>query len=185
MSDLKERLRVLLRATSYERRAVTLASGRTSDFYIDGKQTTLHPVGAMLIGPVFLDLIEAAGLGIEAVGGPTLGADPIVAVIAAESARRERPIPAFIIRKAPKGHGTGQWIEGMKNLRPGMKVAIVEDTMTTGGSALTAAEKAREAGLDVVLVACLCDRLEGAREAVEAAGLTFAAVFTRPDMERP
>jgi orotate phosphoribosyltransferase len=185
MSEAKERLRVLLRALSYRRKTVTLASGKTSDFYIDGKQTTLHPEGALLVGPAFLDLIDATGLPVEAVGGPTLGADPIVAVVAAESFRRGRPMPAFIIRKAPKGHGTGQWIEGMGNLRPGMKVAIVEDTMTTGGSALTAAEKAREAGLEVVLVACHSDRLEGAREAVEAAGIAFAAVFTRPDMERP
>ena len=185
MTETRERLRQLLRQLSYERRTVTLASGRVSDFYVDGKQTTLHPEGAKLAGNVFLDTIEAAGAGVEAVGGPTLGADPIVTAIAIASFDRGRPIPAFIIRKAPKGHGTGQWIEGMKNLRPGMKVAIVEDTMTTGGSALSAAEKAREAGLEVALVVCLCDRLEGAREAVEAAGYRFAAVFTRPDLERP
>jgi orotate phosphoribosyltransferase len=179
MNEKKARLLELLTELSFARREVTLASGRTSNFYIDGKQTTLHPEGALLTGELCWEVL--ADTGIEAVGGPTLGADPIVTAIAIESQRRGQPVPAFIIRKQAKGHGTGQWIEGMKNLREGMRVAIVEDTMTTGGSGLKAVRHAEEAGLKVEIVLCICDRQEGAREAVEQAGYRFESLFTKAD----
>ena len=182
MTIAKDRLLELIRTLSYAKRTVTLASGRTSDFYVDGKQTTLHPEGAVLVGEVCFEALDGSGLGIEAVGGPTLGADPMVTAIAIESHRRGRPLPAFIIRKSPKGHGTGQWIEGRKNLRDDMRVAIVEDTVTTGDSALEALRHAEEAGLTVALVLCLCDRQEGARETIEQAGHTFLSIFTRSDL---
>jgi orotate phosphoribosyltransferase len=108
----------------------------------------------------------------------------MVTAIAIESFRKGRPVPAFIIRKQPKGHGTGQWIEGIKNLREGMRVALVEDTVTTGGSALKAIKNAEEAGLKIVIVICLCDREEGAREAIEEAGYRFESIFTKSDLLR-
>lgn len=183
MDKKKARLIQLVRELSYEKREVTLASGRKSNFYIDGKQTTLHPEGAALIGEMIMDLLEEEEIEVQAVGGPTMGADPMVAAVAVESFRRNRPLPAFIIRKTPKGHGTGQWIEGLKNLKEGMSVAIIEDTVTTGGSALEAAKHAEEAGLKIAVFICMCDRQEGARQAIEEAGYLFHAMITRSDLE--
>ena len=166
MTADRRRFLALLREKSYERRKVILSSGRESDFYIDCRQTTLDAEGAVLTGRLFCAMLEA-GERPEAVGGITLGADPIVTAVSMTSAQRGWPVPAFIIRKEPKKHGTEQWIEGTKNLRPGMRVAILEDVVTTGGSALKAIERAREFGLKVSLIVGLVDREEGGREALE------------------
>ncbi len=180
--DPRRRLLEILRQRSYEEREVILSSGRRSNFYIDGKQTTLDPEGAYLVGKLLYERIVRGGRGVEAVGGPTLGADPMVTAVALVSYLEGNPIPAFIIRKEPKGHGKGLWIEGDKALRPGMKVALVEDVVTTGGSLLKAIKVAQEHGLEVVQVLALVDREEGGRENLKAAGYDLEALFTRSEL---
>lgn len=180
----KERLARLVQERSYENRRVTLASGRESDFYLDCKQTTLHPEGLFLAGRLFLEAIRGARRKPLAVGGPTLGSDPLAAACAVLSYLDGDPMPAFIIRKEPKGHGTGAWIEGSKFLEKGTPVAIVEDVVTTGGSGLKAAERAREAGLEVVKIVCMVDRQEGGAEAVREAGYDFEAILTVEEVRR-
>jgi orotate phosphoribosyltransferase len=162
-------LREIVRQLSYEERDVTLASGRKSNFYFDGKQTTLHPRGSMLVGKAVLE---------ELGHFPA----PIATAAALVSSMGDTPIPAFIIRKEPKGHGTGQWLEGRKNLRPGARVVIVEDVLTTGGSALKAVDRAREEGLEVLGIITLVDRQEGGREIVEKAGLQLRSIFTKSEI---
>lgn len=179
---LKSRLKALLLALSYERRQVTLASGATSDFYFDCKQTSLNALGSTLLGEVFLQKLQALPEKIEAVGGPTLGADPLVTAVAVTSQIQGRPVHAFIIRKEPKTHGTGAWLEGVKNLRQGMPVMILEDVVTTGQSSLKACQKARDFGLAVVGVLAVVDREEGAAAAIRKAGYHFDALFTRSEL---
>lgn len=175
----KERLAALLFQRSYESRQVTLASGKQSDFYLDCKQTTLHPEGLYLAGRFFLDAIRSGkGAKVAAVGGPTLGSDPLAAACAVLSHLDGAPVHAFIIRKEPKGHGTRAWVEGAKHLEAGTRVAIVEDVVTTGGSSIKAADRAKEAGLEVAKIICLVDREEGGAEAVRAAGYEFESILT-------
>src|SRR5262245_54429717 len=119
----RARLLELMRALSFERRAVTLSSGKPSDFYIDSKQTVLTAEGHFLVGKLFLALLEERAPQVEAVGGLTMGADPLASAVALISFIAGRPRTAFYVRKEPKGHGTAQWIEGIKNLRSGMPVA--------------------------------------------------------------
>lgn len=180
-SDYKKRLREILTQLSYEKKEVILASGRKSDFYFDGRQTALNPEGAFLLGELFADLVESLPVSVEAVGGPTLGADPLVTSLSLAFYRRSKNIPAFIIRKEAKGYGGKNWIEGLKNLKPGMKVVLVEDVVTTGESSLTAAKKVKEAGFDVVALVSMIDREEGGRENIEASGLPFYSLFKRTD----
>jgi orotate phosphoribosyltransferase len=178
----RRRFLALLREKSYECRKVVLSSGRESDFYIDCKQSTLDAEGAVLTGRLFCAMLER-GERPEAVGGITLGADPIVTAVSLTSALRGWPVPAFIIRKEPKKHGTEQWIEGTRNLRPGMRVAILEDVVTTGASTMRAIERAVGAGLVVARVLCLVDRNEGGSEAVAAAGYRVEPMFLREDVK--
>ena len=184
----KERLAALLFQRSYESRQVTLASGKQSDFYLDCKQTTLHPEGLYLAGRFFLDAIRSGdgqhGKKVMAVGGPTLGSDPLAAACAVLSHLDGAPVHAFIIRKEPKGHGTRAWVEGAKHLEAGTRVAIVEDVVTTGGSSIKAADRAKEAGLEVAKIVCLVDREEGGAEAVRAAGYEFEAILTIREVRR-
>src|SRR5512134_2628659 len=178
----RERFLALLKEKSYEKRRVVLSSGRESDFYIDCKQTTLDARGAVLCGRLFCAMLEE-GEWPEAVGGITLGADPIVTAVSLTSALLGKPIPAFIIRKEPKKHGTAQWVEGTKNLKPGMRVAIVEDVVTTGASTLRAIERAEGAGLLVSRVLCLVDRNEGGAAALAEKGYRLEAMFLKEDVE--
>jgi len=171
----------LLKELSYERKRVILSSGRESDFYIDCRQTALHPQGAYLIGRVMYHLYRGLGIKIAGVGGPTLGADPLITAFSITSYLAGDPVPAFIIRKEPKKHGTKELIEGKKNLKPGAPVLIVEDVLTTGASALKAAEAAREEGFNPVHVMVLVDREEGGRENVVSAGFDVTPVFRRTD----
>jgi len=182
VSISKQNLKNLLLQLSYEKREVTLASGKKSDFYFDGKQTTLHPEGAKLVGELMFQLLRSSGKRIQAVGGPTLGADPIVTAISLVSAQRGFPIPAFIVRKNPKSHGTGAWIEGIKNLKPGMQVALVEDVVTSGGSILQAAEKVEKAGYTVSLIASIVDREDGGAEKIRSLGYSFLSLFTKTEL---
>lgn len=155
-----------------------LTSGRTSSYYIDAKMTTLDPEGASLTGRLILEVLKSYD--IDAVGGYTLGADPIVSVVAALSAETERPLPAFIVRKEPKKHGERKMIEGP--FQKGWKVAVVDDVVTTGGSTLKACQAVEEEGGEVTLALTLVDRLEGGRENLEKKGYTFVALLTRDDL---
>jgi orotate phosphoribosyltransferase len=178
--DDRARLLELLRTLAFQEREVTLSSGLKSNFYIDCKQVSLDAEGATLIGRLFLAALEAHAPAAEGVGGLTLGADPLATATSIASFVAGRPRAAFIVRKEPKGHGTGQWIEASKRLRAGAPVVIVEDVVTTGASTLRAIERAREAGYQVLHALALVDRMEGGREAiVEHAPLT--ALFTRKD----
>ncbi|HJV64700.1 MAG TPA: orotate phosphoribosyltransferase [Geomonas sp.] len=180
MSD-KERLKKIIIELSYEKRNVVLASGRQSDFYFDGKQTTLHPEGGYLTGKLFFEAVKDVE-GVEGVGGLTLGADPIATATSVVSFLEGKPIPGFIIRKEPKGHGTGAWLEGRKNLKPGARVVIVEDVVTSGGSSMKAIKRAEEEGLKVLGVVTLVDREEGGRENIEKEGYWLKSIFTKSEI---
>jgi orotate phosphoribosyltransferase len=177
----KERLKKIIIELSYEKRNVTLASGRQSDFYFDGKQTTLHPEGGYLTGKLFFEAIKDVE-GVEGVGGLTLGADPIATATSVVSFLEGKPVPGFIIRKEPKGHGTGAWLEGRKNLKPGAQVVIVEDVVTSGGSSMKAIKRAEEEGLKVLGVVTLVDREEGGRENIEKEGYWLKSIFTKSEI---
>jgi orotate phosphoribosyltransferase len=171
------RLLELLRTRAFAEREVTLSSGLKSNFYIDCKQVSLDAEGACLIGELFHAVIEEVAPSAVAVGGLTLGADPLATATSVISFQHGRPRSAFIVRKEPKGHGTNQWIEST-TLAPGAEVVIVEDVVTTGAATIKAIERAREAGLQVVHALALVDRLEGGREAVTAL-TSLTTLFTR------
>lgn len=177
----RSRLLALLTERSFCKGKVILASGRESDFYIDCKQTSLSAEGHKLIGRLLYAQVRTRFDGVEAVGGPTLGADPLVSAVSTWSAIQGDPLDAFIIRKGAKGHGTGQPIEGLGNLRPSCPVALLEDVITTAGSTMRSVDRCREAGLDVRGVLCLVDRQEGGRETIEANDLELVSLFTRTD----
>ena len=180
----RARLLELLKQLSWQRGRVVLSSGKTSDFYIDCKQTALNAEGSALVGELVFEHAQALrqqGVRIDGVGGITLGADPIAAAAAVVSFQRGAPMHAFIIRKEPKGHGTGQWVEGGKSLPDGAPVLVVEDVVTTGGSTLKALERARQSALTPVAILSLVDRNEGGREAIAATGVPYASLFTRAD----
>jgi orotate phosphoribosyltransferase len=164
----KRALIALLAAQSARRGSFTLASGKQSSLYIDARLTTMSPEGLALIGPFALDALDEAEWRVDSVGGLTLGADPIAYAISYASARTRAPIRAFTVRKEAKTHGTGKLIEGP--FRSGDRVVVVEDVITTGASALRAADAVQREGGQVVGVLALVDREEGGREAIEAAG---------------
>lgn len=178
----KAELKKLILEKSYEKRKVILASGRESDFYIDLRNTLLHPRGIDLVTNLMLENLKKFDGELAGVGGPTSGADPLVSVAGLKSLSWKRPLMAFYVRKEAKAHGTGQFVEGMKNFKPGDKVFVLEDVVTSGGSSLKAVEKAREAGLIVLGVHVCVDREEGGREKIEAAGLQFMTLFTKSDI---
>jgi orotate phosphoribosyltransferase len=176
----RARLLELLTQLAYEEREVILASGKPSTFYIDCKQAVLTAEGHHLVGTLICEVLAHLSPEIRAVGGLTMGADPIASATATVSWQLGRPIEAFYVRKEPKGHGTQKWLEGDKTVKPGTPVAIVEDVCTTGGSTLKAIERARLHGLEVKRVIVLVDREEGGREAVEKEA-PFTALFRRAD----
>jgi orotate phosphoribosyltransferase len=184
-----QQLLSLLARTSFKLGQFKLSSGGASDYYIDCRTTTLHAEGGRLTGHAILDLLEANKVDAEAVGGLTLGADPIVSNVATASAWRalERPdtplLHGFLVRKAEKTHGTGRRIEGF--CREGARVVIVDDVCTTGASTIAAIEAAREAGMIVAAVVCIVEREEAqGRPAVEsaAAGAPFLRLFTAAEV---
>lgn len=170
----KDQLLALLATRSAKRGTFTLASGRQSSLYIDARVTTMSPEGLAVIGPLGLAAIHDRGWTVDAVGGLTLGADPIACAISYASASTTAPLRAFTVRKEPKTHGTGKLIEGA--YRAGDRVAVIEDTITTGSSARKAVAAVREAGGTVVGVLALVDREEGGREALEAEGLDVVSL---------
>ena len=180
-----QQLLSLLARTSFRLGQFKLSSGGASDYYIDCRTTTLHAEGGRLTGHAVLELLEEYGIDAEAVGGLTMGADPIVSNVATASAWRAQSNPAapllhgFLVRKAEKAHGTGRRIEGF--CRPGARVVIVDDVCTTGASTINAIEAAREAGMVIAAVVSIVEREEAnGRPAVEAAanGAPFLSLFT-------
>jgi orotate phosphoribosyltransferase len=184
MSSARDELLELLATRSFRLGEFTLSSGGKSDYYIDCRTTTLHAYGAELTGRVFLELIQQQEWQPQAVGGLTLGADPIVVATSVISSQAGAPIHGFLVRKAEKSHGMGRRVEGFQE--KGARVVIVDDVCTTGGSTIHAIEAAREFGFEIAGVACLVERLEaGGRPAVEkaAAPAPFISVFTSNDVK--
>ncbi len=196
MSEARAQLLTLLAQQSFRLGEFKLSSGGTSDYYIDCRTTTLHADGARLTGRVFFDEIMARGWNPQAIGGLTMGADPIVVAVAMLSAQSVQwratdhsagllynLVHGFLVRKAEKAHGMGQRIEGFRE--KGARVVIVDDVCTTGGSTIQAIQAARDFGFEVVGVMCLVEREEAmGRAAMEeaAAGAPFVSIFTAKEV---
>jgi len=175
----RDALIALMRQKALKFGQFTLASGKKASYYLDGKQITLDPEGARLVAEGLLDLLAAAGPLPDAIGGMSIGADPITAAVVVMSAVRGTPLLGFMVRKEPKGHGTQQYIEGP--VQPGQSVAIVEDVVTTGGSSLLAIERAEAFGLKVVRVLAIVDRMEGGSQQFARRGYPFASLLSIRD----
>jgi len=172
----------LLAERSTKRGQFILASGKQSKYYVDARLTTMSPEGLSVIGPLALATLSQSGWKVDAVGGLTLGADPISYAISYASARSDRPLRAFTVRKEVKSHGTGQTIEGP--FKEGDRVAVIEDVITTGGSALRAIEAVRAANGTVAGVLALVDREEGGRQAIEATGVPVISLVAASQIFR-
>jgi orotate phosphoribosyltransferase len=179
--DMRERLLKILKDLSYEEGDFVLTSGKRSTFYIDCKETTLNPEGMYLVGNMMYAMTREIP-GIDAVGGVSIGGDPLVCSVLLVAYSAKDDLRGFFIRKEPKGHGTNRWIEGGKNLRPGMNVLILEDVVTTGGSSLKAIEATEREGYKVAGTIAILDRLEGGRETIESKGCLFRSIFTLKDL---
>jgi orotate phosphoribosyltransferase len=179
MYDRKELVEVVQRE-ALKRGSFTLASGKTASYYLDCRRVTLHPAGANLIALGMLEILDELGWEPQAVGGLAIGADPITAAIVTRAGQGSRPLRGFMVRKEPKGHGTSQQVEGP--VYPGERVVVVEDVITSGGSALKAAEICRQHGLDVIGVMGVVDRLAGGKQAFQAVGLTLQCLLTIEDL---
>ena len=179
LTTLRQFLLDLFCQLAYKEGDFVLSSGQHSSYYINGKQVTLHPQGALAVGRLLLSQLPTDTQG---VAGLTLGADPIVSAVSVVSALENRPIPALIIRKEAKGHGTQAYIEGPE-LPTGAKVVVLEDVVTTGQSAMKAVERLRNVGYDVEQVIALVDRQQGGAEFYESVGLNFQALFSIADLK--
>lgn len=173
----RDRLRDIIRERSIKTGHFVLRSGKTSTYFLDGKQTTLSGEGCALVGELIYDLIR--DLDVVAIGGPTLGADPIVASVAVASYHAGKPLDAFIVRKETKDHGLGDRIAGP--WRAGARVVVVEDVVTKGGAMMMAVDAVREAGMEVVGAVTIVDRLEGGADALRAAGVELRSLYTIRD----
>jgi orotate phosphoribosyltransferase len=177
----KARLIELIRELAVVHGKVTLSSGLQADYYVDLRRATLHHEAAPLIGKVMLELLDNAALNdYDAVGGLTMGADPVATAILHQAQNLGRSVDAFVVRKAPKDHGMGRQVEGPEV--SGKKVIVLEDTSTTGGSPLTAARALEKAGATVLAVATVVDRATGAREAIEDAGYRYLFAVSLEDL---
>jgi orotate phosphoribosyltransferase len=176
----RSQLLTLLRDKAYEKRDVILASGKRSNFYIDCRRVVMTAEGHFLTGLLFNHAIKQTCPEVVAVGGLTLGADPLASATSLLSFMGGHPLDAFYVRKEAKKHGTGQFIEGASALPEGAKVAILEDVVTTGGSSLLAVERVEAAGLSPVRILALVDRCEGGREDIEKR-LPLTSLFARSD----
>jgi orotate phosphoribosyltransferase len=177
--DLRQ-LRDIIRERSLRIGEFTLTSGKKSSYYLDCRMTTLDAKGAMLIGRLILARIRTHEIEADAIGGLAIGADPIATAVAVVSAIEGKPLPAFIVRKETKAHGTQRSIEGY-NGKPGSRLIVVDDVCTTGGSILTAADRAEEAGYKVVAAFCVVDREEGGTELI-AKRYPFYSLFTAKEL---
>ena len=178
MSADLSRLLQLVRELSYREGDFVLASGKRSTFYVDVKTTSLHPEGAALVGKLAVEKLKAVGKDFGGVGGLTLGADPIGTAVSLAAYAQGLHWPAYIVRKEAKEHGTTKYIEGSDNLKPGARLIVVEDVVTTGGSSLKAIERLRAAGYHPEVVLTIVDREQGGREIFEKAGVKFLSLLT-------
>ncbi|SKC76062.1 orotate phosphoribosyltransferase [Krasilnikoviella flava] len=179
----REQLRDLITELAVVHGKVTLSSGKEADYYVDLRRITLHHRAAPLVGHVLLDHLEEVGLGtaeVDAVGGLTLGADPIADALLHAAASRGQDLDAFVVRKSAKTHGMQRQIEGPEVA--GRKVVVLEDTTTTGGSPITAIEALRAAGAEVVGCATIVDRATGAGEKIEALGVPYHYLYDLADL---
>jgi orotate phosphoribosyltransferase len=176
----KDRLHALLLERSVRFGDFILASGKRSSYYIDARLTTMSGQGQLLIGRIGLQLLDDNQWSAQALGGLTLGADPIAYAIAHAAALQDRVLDAFTVRKEPKGHGAGRLIEG--GFEPGMRVVVVEDVVTTGESALRALHAVREAGGEVLGVLAVVDREEGGRQRIENEKVAVTCMFTAGEL---
>ena len=176
--DNREKLRELLKEHSLLFGEFTLKSGKKSHYYFDARLTTLLPEGSYLVAREILRIIEENKIQADAIGGITLGADPIVSAVAVVSFIEGKPLPAFIVRKEQKGHGAGRRIEG--KVKDGARVIIVDDVVTTAGSTLSAIEAAKEAGFEIVAVICIVDREEGGTDRLTP--YNFHPIFRRSEI---
>lgn len=179
LNVLRQRLLDLFCQLAYQEGDFVLSSGARSSYYINGKEVTLHPQGALAIGRVLLNMLPS---NTQAVAGLTLGADPIVSAVSVVSALENRPTPALIVRKEAKGHGTKAYVEG-PNLPEAAKVIVLEDVVTTGRSAMKAVTRLRDAGYTVDRVISLIDRKQGGEEYYKSVDLQFQAVFSITDIQ--
>lgn len=173
----RTRLIELFRERALKFGEFTLASGKKASYYLDGKQITLHSEGLRLVSEGLLDLL--AGVDFQAIGGMSIGADPIIGGVLAAAGAAGRELVGFLVRKEPKGHGTLRYIEGP--VTPGMKVVIVDDVVTTGGSSLMAIDRIQEFGCEVVQVVAIIDRMEGGAANFAARGLSLKSLLTIED----
>jgi len=180
MEDERRQLRDIIRQKSLRIGDFTLASGKKSSYYLDCRMTTLDPKGALLIGRLILDRMRKEKIQANAIGGLTMGADPIATAVAVVSAIEEQPLSAFIVRKETKSHGTQRMIEGWDGKR-GSRVIVVDDVCTTGDSILKAAGRAEEAGYEVAAAFCVVDREEGGTELI-AKRYPFYSLFTAKEL---
>lgn len=180
VQEMKKELARLLWEKSYMEGDFTLSSGLKSDYYFDGRQTSLHPQGAWLIGRIFVDMLKDED--ISGLAGMTMGADPLITATSLAARAQGLDWPGLIVRKEQKKHGAGNSIEGMANIAPGNSVALLEDVVSTGGSVIKACESVRAAGLKARVVCAVLDREQGGREAIEAAGCGLRAIFTRQEL---
>lgn len=180
LEELKQKLLVLLKKEALKRGRFVLSSGKISNYYLDGRIITLTPEGAYLVASIILEMIKNED--IDAVGGPTLGADPIVGAIAALSHIKQTPMKTFIVRKATKEHGTQRQIEGPA-LKEKSKVILVDDVATTGKSLVEAKEALDKIGVVVTRSIVIVDREEGAKENLAKAGLKLESIFKIEDFD--
>ena len=179
LGELKTKLLKLLNREALKRGKFVLSSGKTSNYYLDGRIITLTPEGAYLVAAIILELIKDKG--IDAIGGPTLGADPIVGAVACLSHINKIAVKTFIVRKGAKEHGMQRQIEGPA-LKKGDKVILVDDVATTGGSLIEAREALDKIGVRVEKAIVIVDRQEGAKENLTQAGIKLESIFTIEDL---
>ena len=179
-NTLRQILLDLIVKYAYVEGDFTLSSGAKSSYYINCKQVTLRAEGALALGRLLLQLLPDRT---SAVAGLTLGADPMVSAVSVVSAYEDRPLPALIIRKKPKGHGTKAYIEG-PSLAPESNIVVLEDVVTTGGSALTAVERLQDAGYRVTQILSLVDREQGGSQLYQSKGIKFQALFSIKEIQQ-
>ena len=179
-NTLRQILLDLIVKYAYVEGDFTLSSGAKSSYYINCKQVTLRAEGALALGRLLLQLLPDRT---SAVAGLTLGADPMVSAVSVVSAYEDRPVPALIIRKKPKGHGTKAYIEG-PSLAPESNIVVLEDVVTTGGSALTAVERLQDAGYRVTQILSLVDREQGGSQLYQSKGIKFQALFSIKEIQQ-
>jgi len=178
VDELKKQLLDIIKKESVSRGEFILSSGKKSNYYIDMRRTTLHPKGAKLIGEIIFEKIK--NLDIDCIGGPTLGADPIVSAVSITSALTEKPIPGFYVRKEAKPYGKMKMIEGI--FKSGDKVIIVEDVVTTGASTLKTIRAVEDEGGKVIKTIALVDREEGGKENIKREGYEFESIFKKSEL---